>query len=87
MAASAAILVALALPWGGAGARPLASPGSVSAGAALVPHSLYVVQPGDTMWTIAERLAPPGSPQTIVAELQAQVGSNSVEPGEILHLP
>lgn len=86
-AAVAAILVALALPWGGAGRPTLATPGPVLAGATVSPHALYVVQPGDTLWSIAERLDPQGDPRPIVSELEAQVGSDTVVPGERLRLP
>jgi LysM repeat protein len=82
---SGAILVALALPWGGAGRHPLATPGPVLAGATA--HSLYVVQPGDTMWGIAERLDPGGDPRPIVTQLEAQVGSDTLQPGQHLRLP
>ncbi|HUY62929.1 MAG TPA: LysM domain-containing protein [Acidimicrobiales bacterium] len=81
------ILVALALPWGGTGGRPLVTSGTVLAGAAIAHHALYVVQPGDTMWTIAERLDPRADPRPVVAELQAQVGSDVLLPGERLRLP
>ncbi len=80
-------LVALALPWGGAGGHPLVTPGSVLAGAAVSPDRVYVVQPGDTMWSIAERLDPDGDPRPIVAQLEAQVGSDTLQPGERIHLP
>jgi LysM domain-containing protein len=82
-----AILVALALPWGGAGQRPLATPGSVLAGAAVLHHSVYVVQPGDTMWSIAQRLDPGADPRPVVARLGAEVGSDTLQPGERLRLP
>ncbi|MHB8593211.1 MAG: LysM peptidoglycan-binding domain-containing protein [Acidimicrobiales bacterium] len=81
------ILVALALPWGGAGGHPLATPGPVPAGATVVDHALYVVQPGDTLWSIAERLDPGADPRPVVADLSAQVGSDTVVPGEALRLP
>ena len=80
-------LVALALPWGGAGGHPLATPGPVLAGAALRPGSTYVVQPGDTIWSIAERLDPNGDPRAIVTRLEAAVGSDVLQPGERIHLP
>ena len=86
-AAGAALLVALALPWGGAGGHTLAAPGSVLAGAAANHPFTYVVQPGDTMWSIAQRLDPTGDPRAVVAELQAQVGSDTLQPGERLTLP
>ena len=81
-----AALVALALPWGGAGGHPLTT-GSAQAGAALSPHVVYVVQPGDTMWSIAERVDPTGDPRVIVADLEAQVGSDTLQVGQHLRLP
>jgi hypothetical protein len=84
---SGASLVALALPWGGAGGHPLATPGPVLAGATVAPGSDYVVQPGDTMWSIARRLDAGGDPRATVAQLESQVGSDVLQPGEHLHLP
>ena len=81
------ILVALALPWGGTGGHTLATPGPVLAGATVAPHAEYIVQPGDTMWSIAERLDPSGDPRVVVAQLTAQVGSDTLRVGERLHLP
>lgn len=81
------IVVALALPWGGVGRPPLATPGPVLAGATVAPHSVYVVQTGDTLWSIAERLRPGGDPRPVVTALEAQAGSDTVHPGEQLRLP
>jgi hypothetical protein len=82
-----ALVVALALPWGGAGGRPPATPGSTQARHQVAPHVLYVVQPGDTLWTIAERLAPGGDPRPVEARLAAQVGGDTIVPGERVVLP
>jgi hypothetical protein len=84
---SCAALVALALPWGGAGGHPLATPGPVLAGAAVRPGAVYVVQPGDTMWSIAQRLDPTADPRVLVSQLETQVGSDTLQPGERIHLP
>jgi hypothetical protein len=81
-----ALVVALALPWGGAGEGTLASPGPARAGA-LSSHSSYVVQPGDTLWTIAQRLAPGGDPRPVEWQLEAEVGGDTIVPGERLVLP
>jgi LysM repeat protein len=81
------VVVALALPWDGAGGHPLATPGPVLAGATVSHHSLYIVQPGDTLWSIAERLDPGSDPRPVVTQLQEQVGSDTVQPGERLRLP
>jgi LysM repeat protein len=83
---AAGLLVALALPWSGTGGS-LATPGPAQAGEAVVAHEPYVVQPGDTLWSIAARLDPTGDPRPVVAELAAQVGGDNVVPGEQLVVP
>ncbi len=50
-------------------------------------HASYVVRPGDTLWSIAARLDPTGDPRPVVAKLEAQVGGDTVVPGEQLVLP
>ena len=82
-----ALLTALALPWGGTGGRTLAPPGSALAGQTVQAHQQYVVQPGDTLWSIAMRLDPSSDPRPLVAEMAAQVGGDTVVPGERLRLP
>lgn len=85
--AAALIVVALALPWSGAGGRPLATPGPARVGDPVVAHSVYIVQPGDTLWTIAQRLCPGGDPRPVEAQLEAEVGGDTIVPGERLVLP
>jgi LysM repeat protein len=80
------LLVALALPWSGTGGS-LATPGPALAGEKVVSHAAYVVQPGDTLWSIAVRLDPAGDPRSVVAQLETQVGGDNVVPGESLVLP
>ena len=81
------ILVLLALPWGGAGGHVLATPGPALVGDPVRGHSLYVVQPGDTLWSIAERLSPGSDPRAMVATLAAEAGGEKLVPGERLLLP
>ncbi len=83
---AAGLLVALALPWSGTGGS-LATPGPALAGETVAPHATYVVRPGDTLWSIATRLDPSGDPRVVVARLEAQIGGDSVVPGEQLVLP
>ena len=82
-----ALLGVLALPWGGAGGHTLATPGSAPVGGTVAHHAGYVVRPGDTLWSIAERLDPSGDPRPVVAQLAAEVGSDTVVPGEHVVLP
>jgi hypothetical protein len=86
-AVATALVVALALPWGGTGGRPLATPGAAQGGHPVSAHALYVVQPGDTLWTIAEQLAPGDDPRPVEAQLAAQVGGDAIVPGERVVLP
>ena len=86
-AVAAGLLAALALPWSGTGGHPLATPGPALAGDVVAPHARYVVQPGDTLWSIAERLDPTGDPRPVVDRLAAEVGSDTVIPGERIALP
>jgi hypothetical protein len=80
----ALLLGVLALPLGGAGGTSHA-PGSALAGTG---HpAAYVVRPGDTLWTIAERFDPTGDPRPLVARMEAQLGTDTVVPGEEVRLP
>ena len=81
------LLVALALPWSGTGGQSLATPGPALAGNRVVAGALYVVQPGDSLWSIAEQLAPGGDPRPLVSRLEARVGGDTVAPGERIRLP
>lgn len=76
------LLVLLALPIGALGDKPLPTPTTP-----LQAGSEYVVRPGDTLWSIAERLDPTGDPRVVVAQLSAETGSDTIVPGERLHLP
>jgi hypothetical protein len=53
-----------------------------SAGAATV-----VVEPGDTLWSIATRIAPSGDPRPLVDELADARGGAPLQPGERIRLP
>ena len=78
------LLIGLALPLSGTGGR------SHAAGSALSESStpfVYTVQPGDTLWSIAQRLDPSADPRPLVARLTTQTGSDTVIPGERITLP
>jgi Tfp pilus assembly protein FimV len=46
-----------------------------------------VVRPGDTLWGIAQRLAPNEDPRPIVDQIAAVYGHRPLVPGETLRLP
>jgi LysM domain len=79
-----ALLVLLALPISALGGRTVAR--SSSAITSATPQA-YTVQPGDTLWTVAQRVDPGGDPRVLVAQLAAQTGSTTLIPGERLALP
>jgi hypothetical protein len=85
LAATALLVVGLALPLGGSGGS------SHPSGPALAEtpgHAIaYTVQPGDTLWTIAQRADPTGDPRPLVAQLEQQTGSDSVTPGQHITVP
>jgi hypothetical protein len=52
------------------------------AGPTPIVDDVYVVQPGDTLWTIAERLAPEQDPRPIVDELRQLTGGVELDVGD-----
>jgi nucleoid-associated protein YgaU len=56
--------------------------------AAAVPVSAttHVVQPGDTLWSLARRLQPEGDVRPLVARLRAEHGPGPLVPGQRLRL-
>jgi hypothetical protein len=82
----AAVLVVLAAraALGALGGGPLAAPETPAGrgGAAAV----YVVQPGDTYWSIARNLQPSGDVRALVDKLSSQHGGAPLQPGEQLGL-
>lgn len=76
---------------GPAGARP-AGPavhnGPVMAESAAYPA--WTIRGGDTLWTIAERVAPSADPRAVVLQLQVLNGlapDVDLQPGQVLQLP
>ena len=80
------LLVALAFPVSALGGQPVpvkpAASAVTPAGA-----TVYVVQSGDTLWSIAARADNGGNPRPLVEALQAKLGTSTVVPGERIVVP
>jgi hypothetical protein len=59
---------------------------SSSSATPLAPARYYVVQPGDTLWSIAHRLHPSGDPRPLVDRLAARAGGASLQAGQRLRI-
>lgn len=69
------------------GSGTLSGPGSTAAGSTPVAGRLHVVQPGDTLWSLASGLEPGADPRRLVAELASINGGSAIEVGQRLVLP
>ena len=56
------------------------------AAAVPVASTTHVVQPGETLWSLARRLQPEGDVRPLVARLRAAHGGGPLVPGERLRL-
>jgi hypothetical protein len=93
-AAAAGLVVLLVVLVGAAlgtlGGGPLLvpeRPGALSVSDAGPAGRIYVVQPGDTFWTIATRLKPSGDPRPLVDRLVAAHGGSTLHVGERIPVP
>ena len=84
LAAMGLLLVGLALPLSGTGGN---SHAAGSARAETAHAAIYTVRAGDTLWTIAEQVDPSADPRPLVSRLAAQIGSDTVVPGERIAVP
>jgi nucleoid-associated protein YgaU len=89
LVAGAAVVLVTAVVWMAVvGALSLvrgpAAESSSAATAAVPPAAAeaYIVQPGDTLWTIAERLDPQGDLRPVVDELADRAGSPVLQAGQ-----
>ncbi|MHB1504728.1 MAG: LysM peptidoglycan-binding domain-containing protein [Acidimicrobiales bacterium] len=81
------LLVALGLPVRSTAGRSLSGTSAALASERLDPGELYVVRPGDTLWSIAVRMDPSGDPRPLVEQMAQEVQGDTVVAGERLRLP
>ncbi len=77
------LVCALALPVSALGG----SSGARHVHESVVSEAVYVVQPGDTLWSIALRFDHRGDPRALAAALARETGSAVVVPGERIPIP
>jgi len=80
----AALVLAVFAGLGMLGGGPLPAPGRP---AQLRGGATYVVQPGDTLWSIASRLEPGADPRPVVDRLTDAHGGTVLHVGERIRLP
>jgi Tfp pilus assembly protein FimV len=70
----------------GAGQAPPSSSSRVELDTTAVASATHVVQPGDTLWSVARRIQPEGDVRPLVARLRAAHGPGPLLPGEPLRI-
>jgi nucleoid-associated protein YgaU len=81
-AALAALGVNAAAGWLGGGPLTTSEPGISVATAQLAAHATYVVQPGDTLWSIARRAQPSGDVRPLVQAMDHSRRGAPLQVGE-----
>lgn len=72
--------------WLGGGSLAASEPRSPAAATASA-SSVHVVQPGDTLWTLARRAQPTGDVRPLVGRLAAAQDGRALRPGQRIVLP
>ncbi|HTX01217.1 MAG TPA: LysM peptidoglycan-binding domain-containing protein, partial [Acidimicrobiales bacterium] len=86
MAAAVLTVAALAGVWIGAGALRRAdatTPVRLAGSTPVAGGYRYVVQPGDTLWSIALQVEPGADPRPLVGELEGQLRGATLQPGDV----
>jgi nucleoid-associated protein YgaU len=83
------VVLVAAVSLGAAWAGPLAGAMGRAGGPEPVAARSYVVRGGDTLWGIAERVAPEADPRSVVDAIAAAnaVDAGSLVPGQTLVIP
>jgi LysM repeat protein len=80
-------VLALVVSIGSLAEQGLAERGAGPASGSTVGQATYVVQPGDTLWSIAERLYPAADLPQVVDALVTLNGGASIQAGQTLTMP
>ena len=87
LGAALSLLVLPVLVMAASGSSTTTTPASAPVAPAVAPAaSVYVVQPGDTLWSIAHQVEPQTDPRDVVDRLVELNGSGALQPGQRLRL-
>lgn len=64
-----------------------AGPGAFAGASVPASGQVYVVRPGDTVWSIAHRYDPGGDERPLVATITEELGGAALQPGQVLRIP
>ena len=86
---AAATLLVVGLRAGLPGAASLGGTGQAPATSGMAPIAAHghVVQPGDSLWSIARRIQPEGDVRPLVARLAAERQGRPLQAGEYISIP
>ncbi len=79
-------VIAFRTALGRTGGGPLATTGAPG-GSHAAAVRVWVVRPGDTLWSIAEAVDPRGDVRPLVDRLASEAGSTAIYPGESIAIP
>lgn len=82
----AAALIVVQSARAGAGGGPLATTGAAGSPRP-ISERIWVVRPGDTLWSIAAAIDPNGDERPLVDRLAGELGDAALYPGERIALP
>ena len=87
LCAALSVFVLPALLFAAASSTTTVTPASTPTAPAVAPAApVYVVQPGDTFWSIAHKVEPHADPREVVDRLIDLNGSGALQPGQRLRL-
>jgi hypothetical protein len=52
-----------------------------------LPAKVVVVQPGQSLWSLALEVDPRSDPRRVVGLLRAELGTDVIHPGEVVRVP
>ena len=77
---------AVSSPLAAAG-QGIAAPAAAPAAPSVAPGIQYIIQPGDTLWSLAERFHATSAVSSYVDDLVEANGGASIQPGQLITLP